>query len=93
MSQLRSYYPQTKSIMMDLVTLNEFRDLCVRDPDHTRCTASLSCLTPLEEELYQLLLNNTLGECLRLEQERIDFNYVCQTILPPVESFSHRGYI
>jgi|SRR6185437_572488 len=76
LSQLRSYYPRVRSILMDLPTLNLCRDMWVSEPMHTRCTAHLPGLTIEEQELYQMLLSNQLGEHIRLEQERISYSYL-----------------
>jgi hypothetical protein len=75
LSQLRSYYPQVRSILMNLPTLNSCRDMWVSEPVHTRCTAKLPYLSTAEQETYQILLSNKLGEHIRLEQERI--SYLC----------------
>ncbi len=80
LSQLRSYYPQVQSILMDLLTLNTCRDMWVKESLLTRCTARLPCLTSDEQELYQMLLSNQLGEYIRLEQERISYLYLSQVL-------------
>jgi hypothetical protein len=80
LSQLRGYYPQTKSLMMDKYTLDEFKALWVKEPSHARCVANLAHLTHPEEELYQLLSQNTLGSNIRLEQERISLEYAYNNI-------------
>jgi hypothetical protein len=73
-SQMRSYFPQTQSIMMDMVTLDEFRELCTREDRPSN--ASLAYLTTAELQLYEKLLNNPEYKNLRLEQERISLKYV-----------------
>ena len=71
LARLRQYYPQAKSILMDEETLTRFDDLVVNDP--TKSTEKeLTLLTDSEARLYRKLL----GESLRLEQERISFNYL-----------------
>ncbi|MCC2624291.1 MAG: hypothetical protein K0R14_164 [Burkholderiales bacterium] len=80
LSQLRSYYFQVKSILMDISTLNLCKDLWVCEPIHTRCTAQLQHLTSKEQELYRMLLNNELGEYIRLEQERISYHYLIKIL-------------
>ena len=76
LSQLRSYYPQTKSILMDELTLLHFSHLWVSEPLDKRCTATLAHLTSGEQLLYEKLKFNLLGDNIRLEQERIDLNYI-----------------
>lgn len=75
LSQLRSYFPQTRSIMMDEATLFRFRDLCVEEPDNKRFSGNLDHLTVPEEQLLKALQDNKHGKNLRLEQERIDYAY------------------
>lgn len=74
LSQMRGYFPQTQSIMMDANTLENFKDLCTHELRQTN--AQLINLTPTEHELYSKLLNNYYGENIRLEQERIKLKYV-----------------
>jgi len=80
LSQLRSYYPQTISFLMDSLTLTKFQNLWVTELPNKRCSAQLSYLTFEEQRLYQDLLNNVFGENIRLEQERIGFNYFLQQL-------------
>lgn len=80
LSQLRSYYPQAQSMLMDITTLNMFKDMWVDEPVHTRCTASLAHLTSDEEGLYQALLANQMGEFIRLEQERVSYTHLVKTL-------------
>ncbi len=80
LSQLRSYFPQAGSILMDHETLREFRHLWGREPDDKRCTAELPNLREPERQLYFDLKNNVLGDNIRLEQERIAFVYLCQRL-------------
>ncbi len=78
LSQLRSYYPQLKSLLMDEATFKKFQPLCVPEPFDKRCSAQLFHLFPEEQILYQNLQNNVWGENNRLEQERINFNYLLE---------------
>lgn len=75
LSQLRSYYPQTKSFLMDQTTLETFHHLCTQEPTDKRCTAALKHLQAEEHALYHNLLNNSWGDNVRLEQERINYHY------------------
>lgn len=75
LSQLRGYYPATQAMMMDHHTLNAFRSLWVQEPAAKRCLAELPNLTAEEQILYKQLRGNFLGENIRLEQERISFDF------------------
>ena len=70
LSRLRQYYPQAKSLLMDLPTLEHFSDLVENVPANN-AEKSLSFLTRDENNLYKKLQQ----ESLRLEQERISFVY------------------
>lgn len=69
LSQFRSYFPQTKSILMDKQTFDKFFE----DDNGTPTNISTSLnLTDEEQQLYDILKTNNW----RLEQEKIPFNYV-----------------
>lgn len=69
LSQVRGYFPQTKSIFMDNSTFEKFFEGDLGKPSKIE---NLSNLTQLENELYQKVrLNN-----YRLEQEKITHDYV-----------------
>jgi hypothetical protein len=74
LSQLRSYFPQTISIMMDLKTFETFYQFSV--PVAEALAPTLPHLTPEEETLYTHLALHQK----RLEQERISQNYVNQIL-------------
>lgn len=74
LSQLRTYFPQTISLMMDQKTYQQFSDFSVSDPKAT--DKQLSHLTSEENKLYIYLCENQI----RLEQERIEQAYVNQYI-------------
>ena len=80
LSQVRSYYPQVKNLFMDELTLNKFKSMAVEEPADKRCITSLLHLTEKENALYHALCQNTHGKNIRIEQERIDFNYVKQRL-------------
>lgn len=69
LSQFRSYFKQTKSILMDYATFEKFfeNDLGTQ----TNICTSLN-LTDSEQKLYEILKINNW----RLEQEKIPFDYV-----------------
>jgi len=69
LSQFRSYFPQTKSILMDTQTFDTFFE----DDNGTPTNISIRLnLTNEEQELYEILKTNNW----RLEQEKIPLNYV-----------------
>lgn len=69
--QIRSYYPQTKSVMMDLNTLEQFTLFRVKGASNK--AERLSLLTAEERQTYDVLKASELN---RLEQEKIDQRYV-----------------
>lgn len=70
LSQLRSYFPQTQSILMDSETLNRFSDYWV-EGKRTNVTR-LAHLTEDESKLFEHLSVNNI----RLEQERIPQQHI-----------------
>jgi hypothetical protein len=77
LSILRSYFPQTKSLMMDFETFDHFRNFRVLGPVLT--FNSLPHLTIEESNLFQYLLSLKDGN--RLEQERITHKFALNKIL------------
>jgi hypothetical protein len=71
LSRLRQYYPQVKSLLMDLKTLENFSDLVEILPENS-VEKNLKYLTAEENYLYAKLQQQSL----RLEQERISFSYL-----------------
>lgn len=69
LSQFRSYFPQTKSILMDQQTFDNFFENDIGTL--TNITTQLN-LTDDEEKLYTILKKNNW----RLEQEKIPYQYV-----------------
>jgi hypothetical protein len=74
LDQVRQFFPQVKSILMNEDILLDSRDLWVieKEPFY----GSLSRLTKDEQQLFFSLQNNMWGENVRLEQERIPFTRV-----------------
>ena len=70
--QLRTYYPQVKSILMDKITFNLFRTFAVNGPRNN--VEFLNMLTYDENALFQHL--KSLHEKNRLEQEKLLQLYV-----------------
>jgi len=69
--QLRSYFPQTQSVMMDRFTFDTFQEFAVAGAKNP--AVRLPNLTEEEAELYTFLQNNPTQN--RLEQERISQAY------------------
>lgn len=69
LSQFRSYFPQTKSVLMDKQTFDYFFENDNGTP--TNISTKLN-LTDEEQQLYDILKTNNW----RLEQEKIPFDYV-----------------
>ena len=76
LSQLRGYFSQTRSCMMDLPTFTQFRDLAITGPD--TIVTDLENLTDGERELFELLAG--LKKSNRLEQEKIPHVYAVGNI-------------
>lgn len=81
LDRLRRWLPQTRSVLMDRETLLAHRDRWVTE--ERPATSSLTRLTPEEQDLYLELVGGGLGERVRLEQERIDWNWVEDRLAPP----------
>lgn len=78
LDQVRSFLPQTKSILMDESILLNHRDLW--SVEEKPFFGQLSRLTNDEHRLLCLLQGNTWGKGVRLEQERVSFRQVQKTI-------------
>jgi len=77
LSQIRGYFSNTKSIMMDFETLNTFKDDWDKgEPIHE---SSLPNLNSDEQELFQFVRADNINT-IRLEQEKISQEYVLKTI-------------
>lgn len=74
LSQIRGYFKQTKSIMMDFVTLNSFKDDWNKGERTTANT--IPNLTSEEQELFAFVK----ADNIRLEQEKISQEYVLKQV-------------
>ncbi len=74
LDQLRVYFPQTASFLMDRATCLAHKPFWGMEPQPER--RDLTRLTGAENTLYDDLRYNRLGRQLRLEQERIGFDWV-----------------
>lgn len=80
LDRLRAFLPQTRSILMDHATLEMHRSLWGREERHKRYTGDLSRLHHDEHVLFHLLRDDVLDECIRMEQERLGFNWFMSAI-------------
>jgi hypothetical protein len=76
LSQIRGYFPKTRSCMMDFETFREFQHLAVTGADTN--VVVLDNLTDREREIFEYLIN--LKENNRLEQEKIPHAYALKKI-------------
>lgn len=78
LDRLRASFPRARSLLMDRETLMLHEALWTReDAPHDK---ALSRLTEPEFALYDDLRSNRLGDRVRLEQERLAFGWVRQTL-------------
>ena len=78
LDRLRARLPQARSVLMDRETLLAHRDRWVSEDRPT--AAVLPRLNPDERDLYAELVSDALGEGVRLEQERIDWQWARQRL-------------
>ncbi len=68
------------SILMDVKTLETFKELWGEEEEEKRCLIELNNLTHDEWQLYSDLRDNVRGDKVRLEQERIGFQWLCNAL-------------
>lgn len=78
LDQLRAYFPEVVSFLMDRETLMAHQDLWGTEPKPEM--RDLDRLKSEEEALYNDLRENRLGDKIRLEQEHIGFEWVLDRI-------------
>ena len=74
LNQLRRFFPHVASLLMDRETLIEHQALWGVEPSPE--TGALTRLTAEEHTLYDQLRRDELGSQIRLEQERIGFEWL-----------------
>lgn len=79
LNRIRSHFPQIKSILMDETTLLRHKNFWSED-EKGITEIALPMLTEKEQSLYKGLCNNRWGTRLRLEQERIAWDYAWDKI-------------
>ncbi len=78
LNQLRGFFHHTASLLMDRPTLMEHRTLWGFEPSPE--TGILTRLTDEESALYDQLRSNELGGQIRLEQEKIGFEWLVEAL-------------
>ena len=78
LSQARTKVPQLKALMMDAATVERFAERMVEEP-HSVFKAP-ECLLETEQHLFQNLRRGVYQQG-RLEQERLDRDYIQQQVL------------
>lgn len=78
LGRLRAYYPETRSVMMDLETLRTFQSLYGKGngKGENVGNAPKNLLASEEETFAEIQRSNS-----RLEQEKIPLDYSCKKIL------------
>lgn len=79
LSQARRCLPQIRSVLMDESTLMSHRPLWGKEKEQYP-TAQLSSLTDSEQTVYRALKQQQWGHNIRLEQERIAWDYAWNII-------------
>ncbi len=81
---LRGKLPHVESILMSSRDIDQYRSIGGEEPNETRRADALANLTPEEEEAYVRLIKGGDCEGLRIEQERIPFQVVCEVLVAGV---------
>jgi len=79
LSRARSHLPELQSVCMDEETLFSHRELWVEEKSQLG-SANLPLLTDAEQAVYQGIKNNSWGQNIRLEQERITWSAAWKTL-------------
>lgn len=74
-SRTREVLPTMRTVLMDLGTVIRHEELAVEEP--TALPYDVTNLAPGERDTLNYLRDRAQGRCLRIEQERIDFPWVC----------------
>lgn len=80
LSRARGYLPELKSVMMDEHTLFSHQSLWGEEKD-PHPAMKLPNLSDSEQLLYERLKQNRIGQNVRLEQERINWDFAWNAIL------------
>ncbi|MDN3523121.1 Wadjet anti-phage system protein JetD domain-containing protein [Halomonas ramblicola] len=80
LDRLRAYLPHARSLLMDEATLMAHRPLWGEEPLDKRLGHTPTRLTDAELALFTALRDDVWGERVRLEQERIGFDWLQQAL-------------
>lgn len=80
LDRLRASLPQVRSMLMDAATLHAHRALWGAEDKDKRYAGQLARLDAGEFALFQALRDDVFGERVRMEQERLGYTWVCDTI-------------
>ncbi|MCF6255566.1 MAG: DUF2220 family protein [Gammaproteobacteria bacterium] len=80
LGRAKASLPHITSILMDEQTLLMHKSLWVHENKPSK-VIDANCLTGDEKEMYKKLLENKWGSQIRLEQERLSWEYVWQCIM------------
>lgn len=83
LNRLRARFPHTRSVLMDEETLLSHRTQWVQEKDPA--DVDQPTLTAAESQLFRLLAADGLGTSIRLEQERIGFAWITDTLQRAIE--------
>lgn len=78
LDRLRAHHPHARSFLMDRATLEAHRDQWVTEA--RQHPGGLTRLDAAEHALFEDLRSNRMGPCVRLEQERVRFGCVRETV-------------
>lgn len=81
LNRLRTRLPHVRSFLMDRATLMAHAGLWGQEATSERFDGELEHLTALERALFEDLKHDRLGERLRLEQERIGYEWAQQQLI------------
>lgn len=79
LNRARTYFRDTRSVLMDQRTLQDHKPLWVEEPEQ-HAAEDLPLLTPAERAVYKALKSNAWGPRVRLEQERVAWAYALEAI-------------
>ena len=80
LDRLRANLPHARSMLMDAATLHAHRPLWGAEDSGKRYAGQLTRLGADEHALFQSLRDDVFGERIRMEQERLGYTWVCDTI-------------
>lgn len=79
LNRARGYLPELQSVLMDEETLFRHRELWVEEKE-PHPAESLPILSDSEQTVYQAIKKNVWGQNIRLEQERIAWDYAWRVL-------------